>query len=63
MAQLPDNLESFELMASRLKRERELLLEQRARWLDAASIQDHADPERPGPFLTEAPLSDWGGAA
>ncbi len=58
MAQLADELESFELMAVKLKRERELLLERRARWLEAGSIKDHADPERPNPIQSKASVPD-----
>ena len=59
MAHLADTLDSFEHTAGRLKRERDLLLERRSRWLAAAKIVDPADVEKPDMLRPEGALAEW----
>ncbi len=60
MEQLAEALGEFETRSARLTRERELLLERRARWLDdAVWIYDQPDSPGSGAPVVDPPVFRW----
>ncbi len=59
MAQLSEALGKYEVMSTRLAREREVLLEQRERWLEALWIHDDESAQEPDSEFESPASFDW----